>query len=110
MNHELSDLEIETLRETMMDESVYLDLSVLFKMFADPTRLRIFSVLSKQTMRVDDLREILNMSHSAISHQLSSLRKLNLVCANKVGQSVYYSLADDHVMQIFKQALEHVLE
>lgn len=110
MNRELTPETIEKLQENLLDSEVYNDLALLFKMFADPTRLKIFTALSKQTMSVDDLRTVVGMTQSAISHQLSSLRKLNLVKVKKEGKYSYYSLADDHVMQIFKQALDHVLE
>lgn len=110
MNQELTPETIEKLQEKLLDSDVYTDLALLFKMFADPTRLKIFTALSEQTMSVDDLRTVVGMTQSAISHQLSSLRKLNLVKVEKVGKYSYYSLADDHVMQIFKQALDHVLE
>ncbi|CAM4277025.1 winged helix-turn-helix transcriptional regulator [Erysipelothrix inopinata] len=108
--HELNQDEITQLEEKLLDEDEYRDLAMLFKMFADPTRLRIFTVLSEKTVCVDDLKEILGMSQSAISHQLSSLRKMNLVKSHKVGKNSYYSLSDDHVMEIFKQALTHVNE
>lgn len=103
-------VDILKLKESMLSEDTYSDLSLLFKMFADPTRLRIFSALSTRTMKVEDLTEVLDMTQSAISHQLASLRKMNLVRTEKVGRNVFYSLSDDHVMQIFKQALEHVEE
>ncbi len=103
-------VDILKLKESMLSEDTYSDLSLLFKMFADPTRLRIFSALSNSTMKVEDLTEVLDMTQSAISHQLASLRKMNLVRTEKVGRNVFYSLSDDHVMQIFKQALEHVEE
>ena len=102
--------DIEKLKKNLLLEEEYEDLSQLFKMFADPTRLRIFTILSKGEIKVDDLRKTLDMSQSAISHQLSSLRKLNLVKTRREGQSIYYSLSDDHVMQIFMQALDHVRE
>lgn len=101
---------LESIHDSLLSEETYIDLSLLFKMFADPTRLRIFTVLAQGTIKVDDLTEILGMTQSAISHQLSSLRKMNLVRTEKVGRNVFYTLADEHVMQIFKQALEHVAE
>ncbi|CAM3683858.1 metalloregulator ArsR/SmtB family transcription factor [Erysipelothrix urinaevulpis] len=102
--------DIDSLKDFLLDEEEYHDLSELFKMFSDPTRLRIFTVLAQGAIRVDDLRLTLDMTQSAISHQLSSLRKLNLVKTRRVGRNIYYSLSDDHVMQIFMQALEHVRE
>ncbi|WP_159649328.1 ArsR/SmtB family transcription factor [Erysipelothrix aquatica] len=111
MEHKLMTVEErKAVQETLHSEKHYTDLSMLFKMFADATRLKIFTVLSQKEVSVDDLKEILNMTQSAVSHQLASLRKLNLVKVTKVGKYSYYSLADDHVMEIFKQALDHVQE
>ncbi|MBK2403059.1 MULTISPECIES: ArsR/SmtB family transcription factor [unclassified Erysipelothrix] len=107
---ELEHHEIKALQETLLAEEEYTDLSMLFKMFADPTRLRIFTILSQETVCVDDLAAILGMTQSAVSHQLASLRKMNLVRSSKVGKNAYYHLADSHVMQIFSQALDHVKE
>lgn len=103
-------MELELLKESLLLEDEYEGLSQLFKMFADPTRLKIFTILSQGEIRVDDLRQVLDMSQSAISHQLSSLRKLNLVKTRRVAQSIYYSLSDEHVMQIFRLALVHIRE
>ncbi|QIK70592.1 helix-turn-helix transcriptional regulator [Erysipelothrix sp. HDW6C] len=111
MDHkELTAHEMDSLKAVLHSDDDYNDLSLLFKMFADPTRLRIFTILSNATVSVDDLREVLGMTQSAVSHQLSSLRKMNLVKVNKVGKYSFYSLADSHVMEIFKQALDHVQE
>ena len=100
----------EEMQAYLLHEQEYQDLSELFKMFANPTRLRIFSALSVQEIKVEDLSKIVGLSHSAISHQLGTLRKLNLVKTRRDGKSIYYSLADDHVMQIFRQALDHIRE
>lgn len=110
MPHVLNVNEIETMKESLYKPETYEEMMRIFKMFGDKTRLRIMTVLSKQSCSVNDLSQILDMSQSAISHQLSKLRKSNLVKFNKVGLNVFYSLADDHVMMIFKQALDHVLE
>lgn len=97
-------------KETLLAQSEYDALMALFKMFADATRLKIFYVLSQKECSVNELSETLEMSHSAISHQLSNLRKHNLVKFEKRGLNVFYSLADDHVMTIFLQALDHIRE
>lgn len=80
----------------------------LFKSFGDPTRLKILFALSQEEMCVCDIAALLNMTQSAISHQLRVLRNVRLVKNNKVGKSVYYSLDDDHVKSIFEQGMEHV--
>ena len=85
-------------------------LTDIFKMLSDPTRLRIFHILSQKSMHVDELKDALNMNQSAVSHQLRALRDLHLVVFEKRGKYSYYSLADHHVLQIYNQALEHVRE
>lgn len=83
-------------------------LSELFKSFGDQTRLKILFALSEEELCVCDIAELLNMTQSAISHQLRVLRNVRLVKHTKRGKSVYYSLDDEHVSEIFKQGLEHV--
>jgi ArsR family transcriptional regulator len=79
-------------------------------MFADNTRLRILWALSREPLCVCDLAALLGMTKSAISHQLKSLRLSNLVRYDRQGKIVYYSLADDHVHDIFEKGFEHILE
>lgn len=111
MKHKLMDeKEIQTFQNNLLEGKEYDDLMHLFKMFADTTRLKIFYVLSIKECSVNDLSHILGMSQSAISHQLSNLRKHNLVKFEKVGLNAFYSLTDDHVMTIFSQALDHIQE
>ena len=85
-------------------------LANLYKMYADNTRLRILWALSQEDMCVCDLAALLNMTTSAISHQLKSLRLAKLVKFDKQGKIVYYSLVDCHVRDIFKQGFEHIGE
>lgn len=84
------------------------DLSELFKSLGDQTRLKILFALSKNEMCVCDIAALLEMSQSAISHQLRVLRNVRLIKYNKVGKVVYYTLDDSHVNEIFKQGLDHV--
>lgn len=97
-----------------MDDSNYDDtlyqLADLFKVFGDPTRIRILSVLSKQELCVKDIADALSMTQSAISHQLRILKQSALVKFRREGKTIYYSLADDHVATIMAQGLEHVCE
>ena len=97
-----------------MDDSNYDDtlyqLADLFKVFGDPTRIRILSVLSKQELCVQDIADALSMTQSAISHQLRILKQCALVKFRREGKTIYYSLADDHVATIMAQGLEHVCE
>lgn len=93
----------------LVDEE-YRDLSLLFKMFSDKTRLKILVSLVNASLSVNALAELLDMSQSAISHQLATLKQMRLVCYLKKGKQVYYSLADDHIVSIIKMAYEHILE
>jgi len=83
-------------------------LSEIFKIIADPTRIKILYALSRCEMCVCDIADTLGMSQSAISHQLRLLRNLKLVKHRKDGKSVIYSLDDDHILQLFVQGMEHV--
>lgn len=92
-----------------LEDNLY-DLADFFKVFGDSTRIRIMWALDESEMCVCDLAVLLNMTKSAISHQLKSLRQANLVKYRKEGRVVYYSLTDDHVKQIFEMGLEHIRE
>ncbi|MDR0287721.1 MAG: metalloregulator ArsR/SmtB family transcription factor, partial [Clostridiales bacterium] len=85
-------------------------LSNLYKMFSDNTRVRILWALSCEKMCVCDLAVLLGMTKSAISHQLKFLRISNLIKYDRQGKVVYYSLADDHVRDIFDKGFEHIHE
>ena len=94
----------------MPKEEYFNDLADLYKMFSDSTRIRILWALSLHQMCVCDIAVLLGMTKSAISHQLKNLRLSNLVRFEKRGKEVYYSLADSHVLTIFKQGLQHIRE
>ena len=86
-------------------------MSEFFKTFADETRLKIISILDGLgRMCVCDIAVALSVTKSAISHQLSTLKKLNLVASQKVGKEVYYSLADEHIRVIYELGVEHIKE
>lgn len=91
------------------DEVLY-DVAELFKVFGDSTRVRILYVLFEKEVCVCDIAELLKMNQSAISHQLRILKQANLVKNRRDGKTIYYSLKDNHVVTIFKQAFEHVIE
>ena len=101
---------VEVMKEKELADEVVYDLAELFKTMGDPTRIKILYALKERELCVCDLSELLEMSASAISHQLRVLRNNKLVKYRKEGRSVYYSLDDDHVMCLFGQGLEHVLE
>lgn len=106
----IHDESVKEVKKQMLTDDEYLNLSDLFKMFADSTRVRILHALEKGELCVCDLASLLNMTKSAISHQLQSLRMMNLVKFRKEGQVVYYSLADDHVKIILDIGFEHINE
>jgi DNA-binding transcriptional ArsR family regulator len=94
----------------MIERAIADKLSETFKALSDPTRIKIIYALSKKRLCVCDLSAALNMSQSAISHQLRTLRNLKLVKYDKIGKSVYYSLDDEHILHMFNKCLEHVNE
>ena len=91
------------------EEELY-ELADLFKIFSDPTRIKILYVLSESELCVCDIAEKLDMTQSAISHQLKILKQSKLVKNRREGKSVFYSLADSHVKTIMRQGLDHVQE
>ena len=91
------------------EEELY-DLAELFKVFGDSTRIRILFVLFEAEVCVCDLAEALQMTQSAVSHQLKILKQAKLVKNRRAGKSIFYSLADDHVRAIIGQGLEHIEE
>ena len=108
--YEVHEDKIRAANEQMPDEDELYDLAELFKVFGDSTRIRILFVLFQSEMCVCDLAVLLDMTKSAISHQLKVLRDNNLVKFQKKGKHAYYSLADDHVKEILDVALEHINE
>ena len=101
---------VQNVKDAMPSEDALFDLSELFKLFGDSTRIKILYCLFASEMCVCDLAYLLNMTKSAISHQLRTLKAANLVKFRKDGKVVYYSLADDHVNIILKQSLSHITE
>ena len=101
---------LEKVQGDMPDEESLYDLAELFKVFGDTTRIRILYVLFEAEMCVCDIAEILNMTQSAISHQLRVLKQARLVRNRREGKQIYYSLADDHVRTIIGQGMDHIEE
>jgi len=101
---------ITRISQNMPEDEVFYKLAELYKMFSDSTRIRILWVLSHGEICVCDIAALLDMSKSAISHQLRALRLANLVKYDKRGKEVYYSLADSHVKDIFEKGFEHINE
>lgn len=101
---------VNRIKDEMLTQQEFNDLSVLFKMFADPTRLKILSLLFKEEMCVCDISTLLDMTQSAVSHQLSVLRQNRLIKYRRSGKNIYYSLDDEHIQLIFDAGLAHILE
>ena len=85
-------------------------LADLFKVFGDPTRIRILHTLSIRELCVCDIARTLNMTQSAVSHQLRILKQFHLVKYRRDGKTIYYSLADAHIQSILNQGMEHITE
>ena len=101
---------LKIVNETMPEETELYDLAELFKVFGDSTRIRILFVLFEAEVCVCDLAQALNMTQSAISHQLRILKQNKSVKSRREGKSIFYSLADGHVRTIIAQGREHIEE
>ena len=101
---------INMVLENMLDDEILQDLAGFFKIFGHPTRIRILQALLISEMCVCDISYALDMSQSAVSHQLRMLKDANLVKSRKSGKSVYYSLSDSHISGIMNEGLVHVQE
>ena len=101
---------VKKVQNEMPTEDVLFDLSELFKTFGDSTRIRILYCLFESEMCVCDIATLLNMTQSAISHQLSVLKKSKLIKSRREGKTMFYSLADGHVRTMLDQGVEHVTE
>ena len=101
---------LKIVNETLPEETELYDLAELFKVFGDSTRIRILFVLFEAEVCVCDLAKVLNMTQSAISHQLRILKQNKLVKSRREGKSIFYSLADDHVRTIINQGRDHIEE
>lgn len=92
------------------DDELIADLSDMFKIFGDQTRVKILMALESAELCVCDIAAVMNMSQSAISHQLRVLKQSNIVKTRRQGKVVYYSISDNHVKEIFDIAMVHVQE
>lgn len=99
----------DTLLGEALSDEVIMTMAESFKALADPTRLRILAMLFDGERKVGDLADHLEVSQSAVSHQLRILRSLDIVRYRKEGREVFYTLADDHVREILSRTLEHIL-
>lgn len=99
---------VEKARENMMEEEKVYELADFFKVFGDSTRIKILRALALNEMCVCDIASLMCVSQSAVSHQLRTLKNARLVKFRRAGKVVYYSLDDDHVLNIFTQGMEHI--
>lgn len=103
-------LMLESILSKMPDDDTLCDLAELFKVFGDITRTKILSALFEHELSVCCISQLVNMSQSAVSHQLRILRQTKLVRSRRNGKEILYSLDDGHIAQIYELALEHLHE
>lgn len=101
---------LKIVNSKMPNEETLYDLAEVFKVFGDSTRIRILVVLFESEVCVCDIAEALQMTQSAISHQLKILKQAKLIKNRREGKQIFYSLADEHVKTIISMGLEHILE
>ena len=99
---------VKRARREMPDDSIITNISDFYKIMGDPTRCRIICALKENEMCVCDLCNVLSMSKSSISHQLSKMREYGVDMCRRVGKEVYYSLDDSHVLDILSTTLTHI--
>jgi len=96
--------------DALLSESHATALSELFRAMGDPNRVRIIGLLQSHELCVHDIATLLDMSQSAVSHQMRGLRQMRLVKSRREGRHVYYALDDDHVRRLFEIGLAHLEE
>ncbi|VEP13128.1 Transcriptional repressor SmtB homolog [Hyella patelloides LEGE 07179] len=109
-NHAVGEEKVDDLREKALDINKAQRMAEFFRLLGDSNRLRILSLLAQQELCVCDLANMLDMSESAVSHQLRTLRSLRLVGYQKQGRRVYYRLLDHHVLDLYRSVAEHLEE
>ncbi|XPV53174.1 MAG: ArsR/SmtB family transcription factor [Halarcobacter ebronensis] len=112
MNNECCDHsnEVEKVKETLINEETLYDVAELFKAYADTTRIKIISVLKEEELCVGAISELINVSQSAVSHQLRVLKNSKIVKPRREGKQMYYSLDDEHIKKIYDMGLEHIIK
>ena len=101
---------VAQVRAMLPNEDTLIRLADLFRIFGDETRIKILYVLFEDEVCVCDLAKLLDMSQSAISHQLRQLKLTRLIKSRREGKTVFYSLADEHVRTLLSQGTEHISE
>lgn len=106
----VDDEQVTRARARMHDEQTIVELAETFKVLSEPTRVRILHALAEEELCVCDIAAVVEMSSSAVSHQLRILRTARLVRSRKDGKMVYYSLDDEHVRNLFEEGIRHLEE
>ena len=106
----LDSADLEKIDSEIPQDEILYDLADLFKIFGDTTRIKLLYVLKEAELCVGDIAELLKMNQSAVSHQLKVLKQNKLVKFRRNGKTIWYSLADDHVLTILNQGLDHIQE
>lgn len=101
---------VEKIKDKMLSREVFFNTAEFFKVMGDCTRIRLLWALDESEMCVCDLAVLLNMTKSAVSHQLKTLKKAKLVKSRKSGKNVFYSLDDEHIKTVLEMALVHINE
>lgn len=99
---------VRSTKEKMFSEDKYVRVAYFLKIVGDPTRCKIISALLMNEMCVGDIANVLSMTKSSISHQLSKMKDAGVVKARRNGKEIYYSLDDEHVAEIFELTVEHI--
>lgn len=107
---EINEEQLAKLEANRLDMVDAEELAVFFKMYADPTRLKILNILFQEEVCVCDIAFLLQMSHSAISHQLAVLKRNRIIKSRRDKKNVFYSLDDRHIEMIYNSAFEHIKE
>jgi DNA-binding transcriptional ArsR family regulator len=100
--------QFQSAKQHLVDAPTAALLAGTFQALADPSRVRLISALTGTELRVYDLAAVLEMSQSAVSHQLQSLRNLRIVKGRREGREIFYTLDDDHIRDLFEFGLKHV--
>ena len=100
--------EVNKVKKTLVDDEILYDVAELFKAFADTTRIKIISVLKEEELCVGAISELINVSQSAVSHQLRALKSAKIVKPRRKGKQIFYALDDEHIKKIFDIGFEHI--
>lgn len=106
----LDSTELSKIDSQIPEDEILYDLADLFKIFGDTTRIKILYALREAELCVGDIAELLKMNQSAVSHQLKILKQSKLVKFRRDGKTIWYSLADNHVVTIIDQGMDHIQE